>query len=48
MVKPTVPDDEKKTTNYYREKLYSQITAGNARVGEKSQDSHRRGQASGR
>ena len=48
VVKPTVPDDEKKTTNYYREKLYSQITAGNARVGEKSQDSHRRGQASGR
>ena len=26
-VRPTIPDDEKKSTNFYRDKLYAHITS---------------------
>ena len=44
-VKPLISDDEKKSTNFYREKLYSQIN--NSASQTRGPDS-RRGQASGR
>ena len=51
VVKPLIPDDEKKSTNFYREKLYNQINAaargGPDRRGEGGPDS-RRGPSSGR
>jgi len=51
-VKPLIPDDEKKSTNFYREKLYNQITSAltqqrGDRRAESGPDS-RRGPASGR
>ena len=51
VVKPLIPDDEKKSTNFYREKLYNQINAaargGPDRRSEGGADS-RRGPSSGR
>ena len=45
-VKPLTPDDEKKSTNFYREELYSKFTSKQSRR-EGGQDS-RRGPSSGR
>lgn len=43
-VRPIIPDDEKKSTNFYREQLYAQINISN----KKSVQDSRRGPVSGR
>jgi len=47
-VKPTIDDDEKKSTNFYREKLYSQIIGATAAEKRQGASSERRAPASGR